>query len=80
MDKETLSNYGWVIVAVIVLGIMITLATPFGKYVTRAVSQFVDQLTDNAVKRAGDVLNGADSYGSTIDPGSLYSDLSSAIK
>ena len=33
MDKQTLSNYGWVIVVVLVLAVMLGLATPFGKYV-----------------------------------------------
>ena len=32
MDKETLSNYGWVVICVLVLVVMIALATPFGKY------------------------------------------------
>ena len=30
MDKETLSNYGWVVICVLVLVVMIALATPFG--------------------------------------------------
>ena len=33
MDKETLSNYGWIVICVLVLAIMIALATPFGSYV-----------------------------------------------
>lgn len=33
MDKETLSNYGWIVIAVLVLSVMIALATPFGSYV-----------------------------------------------
>ena len=37
MDKETLSNYGWVVICVLVLVVMIALATPFGKYIAEAV-------------------------------------------
>ena len=33
MDKNTLSNYGWVVIAVLVLSVMIALATPFGRFV-----------------------------------------------
>lgn len=39
MDKETLSNYGWVVICVLVLVVMIALATPFGKYIADAVSK-----------------------------------------
>ena len=37
MDKETLSNYGWVVITVLVLAIMIALATPFGTYISDGV-------------------------------------------
>ena len=33
MDKETLSNYGWIVICVLVLAVMIALATPFGTFV-----------------------------------------------
>ena len=33
MDKQTLSNYGWLVVVTLVLAIMLALATPFGSYV-----------------------------------------------
>ena len=42
MDKETLSNYGWVVICVIVLAIMIALATPFGEYIRDGVEQIVN--------------------------------------
>ena len=42
MDKETLSNYGWVVICVIVLAIMIALATPFGEYIRDGVAQIVN--------------------------------------
>ncbi len=37
MDKSTLSNYGWIIITVLVLAVMLALATPFGSYVGDAV-------------------------------------------
>ena len=33
MDKQTLSQYGWVVIAVLVLSVMIALATPFGEFI-----------------------------------------------
>ena len=33
MDKNTLSNYGWVVVCVLVLSVMLALATPFGRFI-----------------------------------------------
>ena len=60
MDKQTLSNYGWVVICVLVLIVMIALATPFGKYVATAVQNTTTALTDTADKQAenaGGVLN-----------------------
>ena len=48
MDKETLSQYGWVVICVIVLAIMITLATPFGNEIKEAVVDAVEKLMDTA--------------------------------
>ena len=39
MDKETLSHYGWIVIVVLVLAIMLALATPFGTYVGDAVAE-----------------------------------------
>ncbi len=33
MDRQTLSNYGWIVIAVLVLSVMIALATPFGQFI-----------------------------------------------
>ena len=46
MDKETLSNYGWVVICVLVLVVMIALATPFGKYIAEAVKNTTQSLFD----------------------------------
>ena len=37
MDKQTLSNYGWLVIVTLILAIMLALATPFGNYVGDAV-------------------------------------------
>ena len=37
MDKNTLSNYGWIVIAVLVLSVMIALSTPFGKYISNGI-------------------------------------------
>ena len=44
MDKETLSNYGWVVICVLVLVVMIALATPFGKFIAEAVKNTTQSL------------------------------------
>ena len=33
MDKETLSNYGWIVICVLVLAVMLALAAPFGTFI-----------------------------------------------
>lgn len=46
MDKETLSNYGWIVICVLVLAVMIALATPFGNFVADAVKSTTQGLFD----------------------------------
>ena len=56
MDKETLSNYGWIVICVLVLAVMIALATPFGTFVADAVKSTTQGLFDvnqNALDAAG---------------------------
>ena len=48
MDKETLSNYGWVVICVIVLSVMIALATPFATAIKDAVVATVNNLITKA--------------------------------
>ena len=55
MDKNTLSNYGWIVIAVLVLSVMIALATPFGSYIEQGVRATTEGLFDtskNAVNTA----------------------------
>ena len=58
MDKETLSNYGWVVIAVLILAVMIALATPFGKFISSAVQSTVQGLFDvnDEALSAADIL------------------------
>ena len=46
MDKETLSNYGWIVICVLVLAVMIALATPFGTFISEAVQNTIGSLFD----------------------------------
>lgn len=50
MDKSTLSNYGWIVIAVLVLSVMIALATPFGRYIEQAVWSTTEGLFDTSEK------------------------------
>lgn len=56
MDKETLSNYGWIVICVLVLAVMIALAGPFGNFIANAVKSTTQGLFDtnqNALDVAG---------------------------
>ncbi len=60
MDKETLSNYGWIVICVLVLAVMIALASPFGKFVSNAVKSTTAGLFDvnqSALGAAGIVID-----------------------
>ena len=46
MDKETLSNYGWIVICVLVMAVMIALATPFGSFISEAVQSTTKGLFD----------------------------------
>lgn len=46
MDKETLSNYGWIVICVLVMVVMIALAGPFGTFVADAVKSTTQGLFD----------------------------------
>ena len=46
MDKETLSNYGWIVICVMVLAVMLAFATPFGNFVADAIKSTTQGLFD----------------------------------
>ena len=65
MDKETLSNYGWIVICVLVLAVMIALSTPFGSYVSDAVKSTTQGLFDtnkNALNSTGLINIGDQSF------------------
>ena len=63
MDKETLSNYGWIVILVLILAVMIALATPFGSFIAGAIKSTTAGLFDvnqNALDAAGITIPGQD--------------------
>ena len=59
MDKETLSNYGWIVILVLILAVMIALASPFGTFIAGAIKSTTAGLFDvnqNALGTAGIVI------------------------
>lgn len=50
MDKETLSNYGWIVICVLVLAVMLALSSPFGSFVAVGVKSTTAGLFDTNQK------------------------------
>ena len=48
MDKETLNTYGWIIVAVLIGTIMLTMATPLGNFVFANIQSVTIKEIDNS--------------------------------
>lgn len=46
MDRETLSNYGWIVICVLVLAVMIALAPVFADAIKEAVTNAYEALID----------------------------------
>lgn len=79
MDKETLSHYGWIVICILVLSIMIAMATPFGDYIGNTVKSTTQGLFDVQQKAMGtaglevmqqefeDMFNGGEN-GETLPP------------
>ena len=53
MDKETLSKYGWVVIVIIVLVILMSFAAPFGNYFSNSTMAILDSLTNAMAGEAG---------------------------
>lgn len=67
MDKETLSNYGWIVICVLVLAVMLALATPFGGFISTAIKSTTQGLFDvnkNALNSTGLINVGDQSFDS----------------
>jgi hypothetical protein len=84
MDKETLSNYGWIVICTLVLAVMIALASPFGKFVSDAVKSTTQGLYDvnhEALIGAGIDIKGQsfneEEYGADGDFGDIDGNLTS---
>lgn len=45
MDKNTLSEWGWIIVVIIIIAILLAFATPFGKFVVASIQNMTDDFT-----------------------------------
>ena len=61
MDKQTLSNYGWLVIVTLILAVMLALATPFGTYVGDAVVSIANgyvQASNNAIDEDNIQANG----------------------
>ena len=56
MDKETLSNYGWVTICCVVVAVMLALATPFGTFIANGVESTTEgffHVNQNAIGASG---------------------------
>ena len=53
MDRQTLSNYGWIVIAVLVLSVMLALATPFGQFIELGVKNTLFGLIDTSDNAIG---------------------------
>ena len=76
MDKETLSNYGWIVICTLVLAVMIALATPFGEYIKAGVESTVNGLYD-VNNKAMDIVckeNVVSKENETFIPGATFTD------
>ena len=61
MDKNTLSNYGWIVICILVLSVMIALATPFGNFIAGAIKSTTAgffSVNQNAMNAGGITIPG----------------------
>ena len=50
MDKETLSHYGWIVILVLILSVLLALATPFGNFIADGFKVAYNGLIDVTCK------------------------------
>ena len=62
MDNETLSNYGWIVICVIVLAVMIALAPDFAEAVKAAVVDATQQLIGHADSALSGISGASDPF------------------
>ena len=68
MDRETLSHYGWIVILVLILAVLLALATPFGSFIAegfKATYAGFGMVSDNAL---GVAIPGAETH----EPNTLY--------
>ena len=68
MDRETLSHYGWIVILVLILAVMLALATPFGNFLAegfKATYAGFGMTSDNAL---GILIPGAETH----EPNTIY--------
>lgn len=46
MDKQTLSNYGWIVISILIIAVMLAFASPFGSFIGTAVKNTAAGLVD----------------------------------
>lgn len=69
MDKETLSNYGWIVICILVLSVMIALATPFGQYVAKGFEATYTGFGNTEIKALSVISDSIINNGDATDGG-----------
>lgn len=57
MDKHTLSHYGWIVIVVLVISVIVAVATPFGDLMATSAIQMVKDSNEILIKQTGEVYD-----------------------
>lgn len=70
MDKQTLSNYGWLVIVTLILAVMLAIATPFGNFVGDGVVSVANGLvgTSNNATDKDNIDTLGSKWGNKLDP------------
>lgn len=68
MDKESLSTYGWIIITIIILALMLLFATPFGSWCVDSMQQIPTKLSNAFGFTSVETPGGTATGGITIVP------------